>query len=95
MDFHRRLRCLIIINLKVGRFSYADAGQRRLYLNYAREHWMKDGENSPIDDILAASKGEAEAHYALECLQNTILAREDRTTLSDEQVLADELPRVR
>lgn len=36
--FHRRLRCLVIIDLKVGRFSYADAGQMHLYLNYAREH---------------------------------------------------------
>ena len=39
--FHRRLRCLLIIDLKIGRFSYADAGQMHLYLNYAREHWMK------------------------------------------------------
>src|SRR5215472_18372451 len=31
--FHRRLRCLLIIDLKVGKFSYADAGQMHLYLN--------------------------------------------------------------
>ena len=43
--FHRRLHCLVVIDLKVGRFSYADAGQMHLYLNYAREHWMKEGEN--------------------------------------------------
>lgn len=30
--FRRRLRCLLIIDLKVGRFSYADAGQMYLYL---------------------------------------------------------------
>jgi predicted nuclease of restriction endonuclease-like (RecB) superfamily len=46
--FHRRLKCLITIDLKVGRFSYADAGQMHLYLNYAREHWMKPGENPPV-----------------------------------------------
>ena len=34
--FHRRLRCLLIIDLKVGKFGYADAGQMHLYLNYAR-----------------------------------------------------------
>ena len=33
--YHRRLRCLIIIDLKIGRFSHADAGQMNLYLNYA------------------------------------------------------------
>ena len=37
--FHRRLRCLIVIDLKVGKFTHADAGQMHLYLNYAREHW--------------------------------------------------------
>ena len=93
--FHRRLRCLVIIDLKVGRFSYADAGQMHMYLNYAREHWMKEGENPPVGVILAASKGDAEAHYALEGLNNTILAREYRTTLPDEQVLADELAQAR
>ena len=36
--FHRHLRCLVIIDLKVGRFGYADAGQMHLYLNYARKH---------------------------------------------------------
>lgn len=46
--FHRRLKCLVVIDLKVGRFSYADAGQMHLYLNYAREHWMKPGENPPV-----------------------------------------------
>src|SRR5208282_2367706 len=46
--FHRRLHGLVIVDLKVGKFSYADAGQMHLYLNYAREHWMKPGENPPV-----------------------------------------------
>jgi hypothetical protein len=46
--------------------SYADAGQMHLYLNYAREHWMKPGENPPVGLILCAEKGAAEAHYALD-----------------------------
>ena len=58
--FHRRLRALIIADLKVGKFSYADAGQMHLYLNYAREHWMKPGENPPVGLILCAEKGAAE-----------------------------------
>ena len=34
--FHRRLRSLLIVELKVGKFTHADAGQMNLYLNYAR-----------------------------------------------------------
>jgi site-specific recombinase XerD len=52
--FHRRLHGLVIIDLKVGKFSYADAGEMHLYLNYASEHWMKPGENPPVGLILCA-----------------------------------------
>ena len=38
--FHRRLRCLVVVDLKLGRFTHSDARQMHLYLNYAREHWM-------------------------------------------------------
>ena len=93
--FHRRLRCLVVIDLKVGRFSYADAGQMHLYLNYAREHWMKEGENPPVGLILCAEKGTAEAHYALDNLPNKVLAAEYQMVLPDEKTIADELKRSR
>lgn len=91
--FHRRLRCLVIIDLKVGRFGYADAGQMHLYLNYAREHWMKSGENPPVGLILCTEKGVAEARYALDNLPNKVLAAEYRTVLPDEKLIAQELER--
>ena len=93
--FHRRLRCLVIIDLKAGRFSYADAGQMHLYLNYAREHWMKPGENPPVGLILCAEKGAAEAHYALDNLPNKVLAAEYQTVLPDEKLIVDALERSR
>jgi predicted nuclease of restriction endonuclease-like (RecB) superfamily len=93
--FHRRLHGLVIIDLKVGKFSYADAGQMHLYLNYAREHWMKPGENPPIGLILCAEKGAAEAHYALDNLPNKVLAAEYQTVLPNERLIADELERSR
>jgi predicted nuclease of restriction endonuclease-like (RecB) superfamily len=93
--FHRRLRCLLLADLKIGKFSYADAGQMHLYLNYAREHWMKPGENPPVGLILCAEKGTAEAHYALDNLPNKVLAAEYKTILPDEKVIAEELERSR
>ncbi len=93
--FHRRLKCLLVIDLKVGKFSYADAGQMHLYLNYAREHWMKPGENPPVGLILCAEKGASEAHYALEGLPNKVLAAEYQTVLPDEKLLAKELAKTR
>jgi predicted nuclease of restriction endonuclease-like (RecB) superfamily len=91
--FHRRLRCLVVIDLKVGEFTHADAGQMHLYLNYAREHWMCEGENPPVGLILCASKGAGVAHYALDNLQNKVLAAEYQTVLPDPKRLAEELER--
>ena len=93
--FHRKLRCLIIIDLKVGKFSYADAAQMHVYLNYAREHWMKPGENPPVGLILCAEKGASEAHYDLDNLPNKVLAAEYQTVLPDEKLIAQELERSR
>ena len=93
--FHRRLRCLVVIDLKIGRFTHADAGQMHLYLNYAREHWVHEGENPPVGLILCAHKDEAIARYALEGLPNKVMAAEYRTTLPDEELLASEIDRTR
>jgi hypothetical protein len=93
--FHRRLKCLLVIDLKAGKFSRTDAGQMHLYLNYARQHWSKPGENPPVGLIICATKGVAEAHYALEGLPNKVSAAEYRTVLPDEKLLAEELVRTR
>ncbi len=93
--FHRRLRCLIVIDLKVGKFTHADAGQMHLYLNYARAHWTNPDENPPVGLILCAEKNAAVARYALEGLPNKVLASEYRLTLPDEKLLAAEIKKAR
>ena len=93
--FHRRLRCLVVIDLKVGKFTHADAGQMHLYLNYARAHWVQPGENPPVGLILCSAKDDAVARYALEGLPSKVLAREYRLALPDEKRLAAEIERTR
>jgi len=83
----------VIIDLKIGKFTHADAGQMHLYLNYAREHWVHEAENPPVGLILCAQKDEALARYALENLPNKVMAAEYRTTLPDEKELAAEIER--
>ncbi len=93
--YHRRLRCLVLIDLKLGEFTHADAGQMHLYLNYAREHWTHKDENPPVGLILCARSDAAVAHYALEGLPNKVLAAEYRTALPKERLLAEEVNRTR
>ena len=89
--FHRRLKCLILIDLKTGKFTHADAGQMNLYLNYAEEHWTHPGENPPVGLILCSKGNEAVAHYALGNLRNKVLAGEYRLALPAEKQLVAEL----
>ena len=85
----------MVIDLKIGRFTHADAGQMNLYLNYAREHWMLNDENPPVGLILCAQRDDAVARYALDGLGNTVLAAEYRTVLPAEEILVAEINRAR
>lgn len=93
--FHRALRCLVIIDLKIGGFTHADAGQMNLYLNYAREHWTHTHENPPVGLILCSEKDAAVAHYSLGNLSNQVLAREYQLVLPKEGELAQRLSEAR
>ncbi|MFZ3376886.1 MAG: PDDEXK nuclease domain-containing protein [Chthoniobacterales bacterium] len=93
--FQRKLRRLVVIDLKVGKFTHAHAGQMHLYLNYAREHWTQSGENPPVGLILCAEKDDAIAKYALEGLPNKVLAREYKLALPDEKRLVAEIEKTR
>ena len=89
--FHRRLRALILIDLKVGELTHADTGQMNLYLNYAREHWTHPHENPPVGLILCSERNEAVAYYALGNLGNQVLAREYKLALPSERRLQEEM----
>jgi predicted nuclease of restriction endonuclease-like (RecB) superfamily len=93
--FHRRLRCLVIIDLKIAELVHTDIGQMNLYCNFAREHWMQPGENPPVGLILCAGKDDALARYAMEGLHNKMLVREYLTALPKEAELAAEVGRTR
>jgi predicted nuclease of restriction endonuclease-like (RecB) superfamily len=93
--FHRRLRCLVIIDLKIGKLTHADAGQMHTYLNYARKHWTNEGENPPVGLILCSQPNDALAQYALEGLPNKVLAREYKLMLPQEKQLVAEMEKTR
>jgi predicted nuclease of restriction endonuclease-like (RecB) superfamily len=93
--FHRRLQCLVIVDLKLGKFTHADAGQMNLYLNYAHEHWTNAHENPPVGLILCSEKDAAVAHYALGNLSNQVLAREYQLNLPKKARLAAQIDKAR
>ncbi|SDP72497.1 Predicted nuclease of restriction endonuclease-like (RecB) superfamily, DUF1016 family [Rhodoferax sp. OV413] len=52
--YHRRLRRLVAIELKLGRFKAAHKGQMELYLKWLDKHEREPGEEAPIGLILCA-----------------------------------------
>lgn len=93
--YHRALRCLVLVDLKLDRLAAADLGQMNLYLNYASEHWTRPDENAPVGLILCAARGHEVARYALAGISNTILAAQYRTALPSENILTIEIERTR
>ncbi|ERW24579.1 TPA: DUF1016 family protein [Pseudomonas aeruginosa] len=93
--FHRKLRCLVIIDLKLGSLTHADVGQMHMYCNYAKEHWAYPDENPPVGLILCADKGHALARYALDGLPTKVMAANYRMVLPDAELLQKELENTR
>lgn len=93
--FHRRLRCLFIFDLKLGRFTHADAGQMNLYVNYAAEHLTLPEENPPVGLVLCSEHDEAVARYSMGNLTNKILAAQYKLALPDPRLLEKEIEKTR
>ena len=56
--YHRRLNCLVVIELKLGRFKPQDKGQIELYLRWLEKNEMQPNENPPIGIILCSEKSD-------------------------------------
>jgi predicted nuclease of restriction endonuclease-like (RecB) superfamily len=93
--YHRGLRCLVVIDLKRGPFTHADAGQMNLYLNYVKEHLMMPGESDPVGIILCGDKDEAVVKYATGGIRAKVFASKYLTVLPDEEALRQEILKTR
>ncbi len=89
--YHRILRCLVVIEIKMGPFSHADAGQMNLYLNYAREHMTLPGEEDPVGLILCSDKNDVVVKYATGGIRTQVFASKYLTALPDEETLRREI----
>jgi predicted nuclease of restriction endonuclease-like (RecB) superfamily len=56
--YHRKLRRLVAVELKLGRFRAADKGQMELYLRWLAAHEAEPGEEPPLGLILCAGKSD-------------------------------------
>ena len=83
---HRRLRCLIAIELKLGEFEASYKGQMELYLRWLEKYEMAEGENLPIGLILCSGKNEEHVEL-LQLDKSNIRVAEYLTKLPDMKLL--------
>jgi predicted nuclease of restriction endonuclease-like (RecB) superfamily len=85
--YHRILKCHVLVDLKIGKFDYADSGQMVVYLNYYKENEMSEGDNPPIGLILCGDKHESLARYATTSIDNQMFVSQYLLKLPDKQLL--------
>jgi predicted nuclease of restriction endonuclease-like (RecB) superfamily len=88
--YHRRLRCLVAIDLKLGKFQAADKGQMELYLRWLAKHDTQAGENPPLGLILCADKA-TEHVELLQLEQSGIRVAQYLTELPPKALLEQKL----
>jgi len=88
--FHRRLKCLVAIDLKIGEFEAGFKGQMELYLRYLEKYEQVDGENTPIGLILCAGKNQEHIEL-MQLSKSNIRVAEYLTALPPKKLLQEKL----
>jgi len=90
--FHRKLRRLVAIDLKLRKFLPEDKAQMELYLKWLKLHEMQSGEDTPVGLVLC-SEGNTEHIELLMLDEKDIRVAQYLTELPSKAWFADKLKR--
>lgn len=88
--FHRKLKCLVAIDLKIGKFQAKDKGQMELYLKWLDRYEKQEGEEKPIGLILCAETSREQIEL-LEMHKDGIMVAEYWTELPPKKEIEKRL----
>jgi len=88
--FHRRMKCLVAIDLKIREFDAAYKGEMELYLRYLEKYETVEGENSPVGLILCAGKNPEHVEL-LQLDKSNIKVADYLTQLPSKELLLEKL----
>ena len=89
--YHRGLRSLVAIDLKLGKFKAGYKGQMELYLGWLEHNEQKEGENKPVGLILCTEKSPEQIKYLMLDNNDQIKIAEYITRLPDKKLLEQKL----
>jgi predicted nuclease of restriction endonuclease-like (RecB) superfamily len=89
--YHRGLKRLVAIDLKLGKFKATYKGQMELYLKWLEVNEQKDGEEKPIGLILCSEKSPEQIKYLMLDANEQIKVSEYITKLPEKKILLEKL----
>jgi predicted nuclease of restriction endonuclease-like (RecB) superfamily len=89
--YHRGLKRLVAIDLKLGKFKANYKGQMELYLRWLEKNEQKEGENKPIGLILCSEKSPEQINYLMLDNDEQIKVAEYLTLLPEKKILLEKL----
>ena len=89
--YHRGLKSLVAIDLKLGKFKANYKGQMELYLRWLEKNEQKEGENKPIGLLLCSEKSPEQINYLMLDNDEQIKVAEYLTLLPDKKLLLEKL----
>ncbi|MBT6040636.1 DUF1016 domain-containing protein [Candidatus Woesearchaeota archaeon] len=92
--YNRLLRCFVILELKIGKFTHQDLGQLQMYVNYYDRDIKKKNENPTIGILLCADKKEALVKYTLPENNKQIFASKYKLYLPNKKEIQKRLQQI-
>jgi len=96
--YHRILKCHVLVEMKLEKFSQESIGQLNTYVSWYRKNMMTEGDSSPIGILLCTDKNHALAEYALAGMDNNLFVskyqlelpkKEDMQRFIEEQLKSE------
>jgi hypothetical protein len=93
--YHRVLKCHILVELKLEKFSHENIGQLNTYVSWYKKNMMTQGDNPPIGILLCTQRDQTLVEYALAGMDNSLFVskyqfelpkKEDMQRFIEEQI---------
>ncbi|MFT3718577.1 PDDEXK nuclease domain-containing protein [Pseudorhodoferax sp.] len=91
--YHVKLKCYVVIDLKVGKLNHGDLGQMLLYVNYYDREVATASDNPTIGLVLCSEKNDAVVRYVLAEKHAQVFASRYQLALPSEADLRAEIQR--
>lgn len=85
--YHRILKCHVLIELKVDKFTHEHLGQLNTYVSWYRKHMMTDGDNPPVGLLLCTQKDHTLVEYATANMDNHLFVSKYQLELPKKEEL--------